>query len=63
MKAVCPNNPEHKEFITSAHVVQDWIVDESGNYLSVAEDVQTTHGPHKENTWNCRICLAEAIVT
>lgn len=63
MKAVCPNNKEHKEFITSAHVMQDWKVDEQGNFLAVTdESVQTSHGPNPDNTWTCVACGAEAKV-
>lgn len=63
MKAVCPNNHEHKEFITVAHIAQDWVVDENGNFLEVAEEcTETVASPNRENTWVCKICGAEATV-
>lgn len=64
MKAVCSNNPEHDRFITVAHVTQDWVVDENGNFLEVAEEcLEVTHGPDKYNSWICDICGAEATIS
>jgi hypothetical protein len=63
MKATCPFNKEHKTFITTAHVLQDWIVDEEGNFVSCLNQAgQTTHGPHKDNIWTCATCYAHAKV-
>lgn len=63
MKAICPKNKDHKEFITVAHVTQDWRVDEKGNFLKVVDDcLEVTHDPNKDNIWSCAICGAEAIV-
>lgn len=63
MKAVCPKNPNHKRFITVAHITQDWKVDEEGHFIEVAEDcLEVTHGPDEDNSWSCDICGAEAIV-
>jgi ribosomal protein S27E len=65
MLARCPNDPTHKRFVTVAHVTEDWVVDERGNFLQVSDETcgETTHGPHPENGWSCDICGAEAIVT
>lgn len=65
MKATCPTNPEHKEFITVAHVSQDWKVDDEGNFLEVSgpDAVDTVAGPHSGNSWECTECGAEANVT
>ncbi|MFY0516504.1 hypothetical protein ACOMCU_01545 [Lysinibacillus sp. UGB7] len=61
MKAVCPKDKEHKLFITTAHVVQEWVVDENGDFNSVAKEcIETLHGPQMENSWTCKICGAEA---
>ena len=64
MKARCPKNETHKRFITVAHVTEDWVVDEKGNFIEVCDETcgETTHGPDPENTWQCAICFAEAIV-
>lgn len=65
MKAVCPNNPDHKVFVTVIHATQDAIVDENGEIINFADtgEGEVTHGPNTGNTWTCRICDAEATVT
>lgn len=64
MLAICPKDPKnHKRFITVAHVMQDWIVDEHGNFLDVIEDLQTSFLPNPGNIWTCKECGAEAKVT
>jgi hypothetical protein len=65
LTAKCPKNPKHKRFVTVAHVTEDWIVDEHGNFLEepANPDRQTVHGPQKGNTWSCVECGAEAAVT
>lgn len=61
--AICPNNKKHKRFITVAHVSQDWIVDEKGNWLeTVDECLETVANPCPDNIWTCKECGAEAIV-
>ena len=63
MFAICPNDPTHDQFITVAHVAENWIVDREGNYqksLDGPHDVVAP--PNRGNIWNCRICNAEAIV-
>jgi hypothetical protein len=63
MKARCPNNKDHKEFITVAHVMQDWKVDEHGEFIAVVEECsQVSFKPDSGNIWTCAICGAEAIV-
>ena len=64
MKAVCPKDPEHKKFITTAHISEDWIVDEHGNFLEhpANPDAQVTHGPDSRNNWSCAVCGAAAKV-
>lgn len=64
MKVVCPNSPEHKGFITVAHIAQEWRVDENGNFLEVHNQcTETVAGPNPGNIWECHICGAEAEVT
>lgn len=64
MLAICPNNKNHKRFITVAHVSQDWEVDEQGNWVkTIDESVETTAKPHPDNDWTCSECGAEAQVT
>ena len=63
MKAVCPKNPKHKKFITTAHVMQLWVVDEHGEFIRCEDEcMEVTNGPDPCNTWTCAICLEEARV-
>jgi len=64
MKAVCPNDLNHKKFITVAHIAQGWVVDESGNFLEVAKEcTETVAAPDPGNSWICKECGAEATVS
>jgi hypothetical protein len=63
MKATCPKNPNHNRFSTVASVMEEWEVDEYGNFVEVLESLQTNHGPDPENSWYCLECGAEAEVT
>ena len=63
MRARCLNSDEHKEFVTVAHVAEDWLVDEKGNFIEnygCTGDVVAL--PHSENIWTCVKCGAEAEV-
>lgn len=62
MKATCPTSKKHKRFTTVAHVMEEWLVDENGNFMEVKESLQTTHGPNPGNIWTCVECGAEAKV-
>lgn len=63
MKATCPNNPEHKKFVTTGHIMQDWLVDEYGNWLdTVASCLQITHEANPDNVWTCLTCGSAAMV-
>lgn len=63
MKAVCPKDPMHDKFLTTAHVMEEWKVDNAGNFLEVVESLQTDHGPDPDNEWSCAICGEKATVT
>jgi hypothetical protein len=65
MKARCPNDASHKRFVTTAHVTEDWIVDERGEFLELADDGvgEVVHKPDSGNTWTCVECNAEAVIT
>ena len=46
-----------KKFIVSAHVIQEWIVDEKGNFLEVTDDcAEVTHEPDDYDLWMCDKC-------
>lgn len=58
---ICPNHKNHRRFVTTAHVVQDWIVDECGDFQEVVEDCsEVASDPCVENTWTCNKCGKEA---
>jgi len=59
--AWCPKDPTHKKFITSAHVVEEWLVDSKGDFLENRSHGETVHGPDTGNTWACDTCGAEAV--
>ena len=45
------------EFVVSAHVVQEWIVDKNGSFVEVINDcTDVTHKPDNEDVWACRKC-------
>lgn len=63
MKATCPKDKNHKQFYTTAHVVQEWKVNENGDFLEVATDcLEISSFPSKDNIWRCAICGSEAKV-
>lgn len=63
MLATCPNFPDHKRFYTTAHVMEEWLVDENGNYIEVSqESMEVVHGANPGNVWICHDCGAVAIV-
>lgn len=63
LKATCPNNSKHKRFTTVAHVMQEWEVDDEGNFVKCLDQcMQVEHGPDKDNMWGCVTCGAIAKV-
>ena len=52
MKKVCPKDPSHDFFITSAVICQTWLVEECTDVF---------HRPSTDNIWQCAICGAEAV--
>lgn len=44
-------------FFVSVHVVQDWLVDENGNWIDTENDcVEVTHRPDDIDWWQCANC-------
>ena len=58
--AVCPSNQDHDEFITSAVVVEDWVVSATGDWLRTAGCTDVFDAPSLDNEWTCAICGATA---
>ncbi len=62
MIATCPKDPTHKRFLTTAHVMEEWVVDETGEFLEISKQLETDVGPDPENVWWCTVCMLEASV-
>ena len=60
--ARCPKDATHKRFITTAHVMQDWVVDPRGYFLEERETLLTDHGPDPRNNWTCAECGTQAVL-
>lgn len=60
MTITCPNNAKHNEFITTAHVVEEWIVNKKGDWQETITTLETANGPTKGNLFTCLECGAEA---
>ena len=62
MKARCPKDQTHKRFVTTAHEMHDWVVDEHGEFVADLGCIQVDHGADVGNIWGCKECGSEAIV-
>ena len=69
LKVTCPNSPKHNRFSTTAHVMQDWLVDKDGEFVKCLDQcVQVDNEPEYGNTFTCmcmvkgKCCGAEAEV-
>ena len=52
----CPKCGCERFFVT-AHVTQDWEVDEYGHWISTIDDcVEVTHFPDEDDNWECVMC-------
>ena len=51
----------NKKFFVTAHVTQDWLVDENGNFIEEIDScIETTHSPDDMDLWQCDNCFYEA---
>lgn len=51
-----------KEFLATAHVTQDWGLDESGAFQEcLNECVEVTHSPDMDDIWTCKRCGHSAV--
>lgn len=63
MKATCPNGCATRRFLTTAHVCEDWVVDEAGNFLGFVGGPGNgcvVSDPDPANVWTCETCGAAA---
>lgn len=57
---VCPKCGG-KKFVVTAHVTEDWLVDEEGNWLDTRSSCNdVTHNPDNNDIWVCDACGYEA---
>ena len=48
-------------FVTTAHVLQEWLVNESGYCLDVVDDcLDISYEPDDDNIWTCYKCGYDA---
>ena len=46
-----------KQFLTVAHVMEEWLVDENEFFQDVVTDcLEVTHKPNDDNEWTCYEC-------
>ena len=58
---ICPNNPKHKEFMTTAHEMHDWKVNGNGDFIDDMGCIEVSAKPNIDNIWTCTSCGAEAV--
>lgn len=59
-KKKCPKCGS-KKFLVTAHVAQDWIVDEDGEFVACQEEcVEVVHKPDDDDIWHCKNCGYDA---
>lgn len=57
---ICPECG-NRTFHATAHVTQDWELDENGTFVkALNEAVETTHHPDDDDVWTCAACGFEA---
>lgn len=64
MKATCPTSSKHNRFTTMAHISEEWVVDEDGEFVREGDPGvgEIVAKPHPENTWTCVTCGLDAVV-
>ena len=46
-----------KSFCATAHVTQDWELDETGTFVKSLNDcIEVTHFPGMDDLWDCKEC-------
>lgn len=59
MKIICPYDSTHKKFLAVAHVAEEWVIDDKGNFLECVKTVETTHKPSYGDRFVCLDCEEE----
>jgi len=64
MKIVCPDKPNHNRFSVTAHVTEEWIVNETGEFQEVTgSSGEVLHRPDSQDYYVCIECNTQAKVT
>ncbi len=61
MKVICPSDPTHNKFYTTAHEVHDWIVDSNGEFVEDLGCSEVSVFPDVNNEWHCTVCRDAAV--
>lgn len=60
LRAVCPNDPAHKRFFTTAVEIHEWDVDEFGECVKDNGISDILRYPDSSVAWVCIVCTIEA---
>ena len=60
-QAICPENEEHDQFITTAHEMHSWVVDSKGNFVKDLGCEEVSSNPDPDNIWRCKECGTVAV--
>ena len=64
---ICPNRSKHdenshREFYAEALIIQEWIIDGGGKYLSIHYPcIRVLRKPQQDMTWKCTTCGSLAV--
>lgn len=59
--AVCQRDPLHKTFFTTATVMEEWRVDEFGDFIERTALIDVADEPDVRNQWLCCTCDKAAL--
>ena len=62
MRVRCKKSLAHDHFITTAHVVEEWEVDDQADFISTSTTIETTHAPNEDNVFSCMACNSDCEV-
>jgi hypothetical protein len=64
MKITCPKDATHDKFYVTAHVAEEWVVNDKGDWECTVESGggDIVHRPDSQDLYTCRDCATEAKV-
>ena len=61
-KHICPKCGG-RLFYTTAHVMEEWLVDEHGNFIETSSNcLEVDTDPDDDNIWTCARCGADGVI-